>query len=355
MMSVAISTSDPESCLVIPDLSRHDLQRFYENAFRGFSEDRATSAMRVASTFAAEGLISKDGENWKRNQEYEIDEEEEEEEIIPEIFGCLKKSDKIKLSEYFGHSSENERSFNRLSKNDFHSNLFDMEQKFQCKECNRKFNDSFQLESHHKIVHFKKQKQSEVFKPHKCPHCDRRFTFNSNVGRHIFLMHSQENNINENKKESPSKTQDSNSKLEKLEDIKCKVCNVYFPNWKKLQLHMFDHTSERPFSCEKCGRGFKEESKLKRHYLIHNGLKPFSCKFCNKAFSLKQNRDIHERLHTGSGYSCSFCQEIFSQKVNLRKHESKHEMMKHIKSTDPKIREEQTTIKGRRTTCKNTK
>lgn len=349
MMSVAISTSDPESCLVIPDLSRHDLQGFYENAFRGFSEDRVTSAMRVAATFAVEGLILEDGKKGKSSDEYEIDEDEEEEEIVPEIFGCLKKSDKIKLSEYFGHSSENDRSFDGFSKIDFHLSLF-KEQKFQCNECSRKFSDNYQLERHHKLVHSQKEK-SDVFKPHKCPHCDRRFTFASNVGRHVFLLHTQEK-YNPSPKESIQKSPNSNSKLEKLEDIKCKVCNVYFPNWKKLQLHMFDHTSERPFNCEKCGRGFKEESKLKRHSLIHSGLKPFSCQFCKKSFSLKQNRDIHERLHTGSGFSCSYCQEIFSQKVNLRKHESKHEMMEHIKSMDPKVREDQTTIKGRKA-CKN--
>ena len=356
MMSVAISTSDPESCLVIPDLSRHDLQRFYESAFRGLSEDRETSAMRVASTFAVEGLFSKDREDGKSNNEFEIDDDddEEEEEIAPEIFGCLKKSDKIKLSQYFGHGSESDKSSGKISKNDFSLNLF-LEKKVECKECNRKFSDNSQLESHTKIVHSKKLKLSDVPKPHMCPHCDRRFTFASNVGRHIFLMHSQEKyNPNENLQESASKNQESNPKLEKLEDIKCKVCNLYFPNWKKLQLHMFNHTSERPFNCKQCGKGFKEESKLKRHSLIHSGLKPYSCQFCNKAFSLKQNRDIHERLHTGSGFSCSYCQEIFSQKVNLKKHESKHEIMKHSKSLDPKVREDQTTIRGRKTAaCKN--
>ena len=133
MMSVAISTSDPESCLVIPDLSRHDLQRFYESAFRGLSEDRETSAMRVASTFAVEGLFLKEKEDGKSNDEYEIDDDEEEEEIAPEIFGCLKKSDKIKLSQYFGHGSERDKTYNGFSKRDISLNII-RDKKVVCKD-----------------------------------------------------------------------------------------------------------------------------------------------------------------------------------------------------------------------------
>ena len=345
MMSVAIATSDPESCLVIPDLSRHELQRFYENAFRGLAENDSSCVKRVVSTLAVEGLFLRDEERLNNNDDYDMEEDEEEEDSVPEIFGCLKKSDKIKLSQYFGHGSENDISSDKHSEIDLQLNQF-RQNYFQCKQCSRKFSESSQLEKHNNIVHVKKEKLSDAYKPYKCPHCDRRFAFNCNVGRHILLMHNIA--INKISHEIPKNPITSNSKLEKLEDIKCKVCNEYFPNWKRLQLHMFDHTSERPFNCEECGRGFKEESKLRRHSLIHSGLKPFSCKFCNKVFSLKQNKDIHERLHTGSGFPCSYCKEIFSQKVNLRKHESKHETMKHVKTSNSKVKEHQTSFGSRK-------
>ena len=118
----------------------------------------------------------------------------------------------------------------------------------------------------------------------------------------------------------------------------------YFLNWKKLQLHMLDHTSDRPYKCAECGKGFKEESKLRRHSLIHSGEKPFSCSYCGKRFSLKQNKQIHQRLHTGEGFECGYCGEIFSQKVNLRKHQAKHERLDHVMTDNTSLRERQACV-----------
>ena len=63
---------------------------------------------------------------------------------------------------------------------------------------------------------------------------------------------------------------------------------------------------------------------------------------------MKQNRDIHERLHTGTGFPCEYCNETLSQKVNLRKHESKHEKLNHIKSSNPHVKGKQSCISSRR-------
>ena len=55
MMAVAISSSDPESCLVIPDLSRHDLKHFYDTVFRDYEEIVNINSIRnVANTFSVE-------------------------------------------------------------------------------------------------------------------------------------------------------------------------------------------------------------------------------------------------------------------------------------------------------------
>ena len=349
MMAVAISTSDPESCLVIPDLSRHDLKHFYDTVFRDYDEIVNMSSIRnVANTFAVETLIDKVN-NWEED-------EDDEEETTPDLFDCLKKSDKIKLSQYFDHdkdsTSEEKGKDLELQLKPFRQNCF------QCKICHRKFCDSSQLERHTNFVHAKKAKNSEMNNPYKCPKCDRRFAYNCNVRRHIWLHHKHENiEIDKTKPHTKIINMDTKcaSRKEKLEDIKCNLCNKYFPSWKRLQLHMYDHTTDRPFNCQECGKGFKEESKLKRHSLIHSGMKPFQCSYCNKTFSLKQNKDIHERLHTGTGFQCQYCMEMFSQKVNLKKHELKHEKLNHIKTNSSELKEKQTigTVKNKLKTYGN--
>ena len=91
---------------------------------------------------------------------------------------------------------------------------------------------------------------SELNNLHPCPHCDRRFAFQQNVARHCWLHHKHLTAKPGQK--YPGKTANIHKrsleerknalKREKLEDIKCSVCSKYFLNWKKLQLHMLDHT-----------------------------------------------------------------------------------------------------------------
>ena len=207
------------------------------------------------------------------------------------------------------------------------------------------------------IPEFRKSSRSsnsELNNPYHCPHCDRRFAYQVNVRRHCWLLHkdarSQSQSKTKNLHRKTIEEKRSALKREKLEDIRCKVCGKYFLNWKKLQLHMLDHTADRPFKCEECGKGFKEESKLKRHSLIHTGEKPFSCSYCAKSFSLKQNKEIHERLHTGEGFECGYCGDIFSQKVNLRKHEIKHERLRHVMTEHRGRRESQACVGTRNKT-----
>ena len=180
-------------------------------------------------------------------------------------------------------------------------------------------------------------RQSELNNPHRCPHCDRRFAFQLNVQRHCWLHHKHL--LAKPGQKCPGKTGESHRKREKLEDIKCWVCSRYFLNWKKLQLHMLDHTQTRPFKCEECGRGFKEESKLRRHSVIHTGEKPWDCSYCGRCFSLKQNKEIHERLHTGDRpHGCGYCGEVFIQKVNLRRHQTKHQRLNHVVTDNAGLR-----------------
>ena len=54
-------------------------------------------------------------------------------------------------------------------------------------------------------------------------------------------------------------------------------------NYFKLQRHMPDIHSVKPFSCEKCGKVNLRKNILKRHMTdIHRVVKPFFCEECAK-------------------------------------------------------------------------
>jgi DNA-directed RNA polymerase subunit M/transcription elongation factor TFIIS len=43
--------------------------------------------------------------------------------------------------------------------------------------------------------------------------------------------------------------------MEKFEDMKCKICGFEATTWKQLQVHVMDHTKERPYKCDICKKG----------------------------------------------------------------------------------------------------
>ena len=338
MVCGAILRSDPESCLVIPDLSKQDLKQFYEHAFRGSEVKSCESIRNVATTLSVDTLTNEKFQWAGENVEFD------EDDSLPDLFDCLKKSDKIKLSQYFCHNQD-EKTIDKLSSVEVQLKPF-QDETYHCHICHRTFSEAIQLDRHKNTVHLRKPKQLELNKRHKCPHCNKRFDFHSNIKKHIWLVHKHDkhqdgDNANKSVKDKFAK------KREKMEDIICKICNKFFSSWKKLQLHILDHTDDRPFCCSECGKGFKEESKLKRHSLIHSGLKPFNCSYCDKTFSLKHNKDIHERLHTGTGYECEYCGEIFSQKVNLMKHNTKHAKLGHVKTKNSNLMSKQSIVSSK--------
>ena len=141
MVGEALNGSHPESCLVIPDLSKHDLLQFYTAAFTGSLDSaRVRSIRSVASTLALHRV------HWD-NQE-----EEEEEEDVP-VMKCLKKSDKIKLSQYFQPQSE-APSQSSLGANTVETLLRPFSvSSVECQDCGRRFSGVAQLESHRNMVH----------------------------------------------------------------------------------------------------------------------------------------------------------------------------------------------------------
>ena len=79
---------------------------------------------------------------------------------------------------------------------------------------------------------------------HKCPFCDKHFTFQNSVSRHISAVH------------------------ERKKPYVCEICGASFSQHKNLAVHVrAKHEESKPFQCELCGASYAEKRCLQRHSL----------------------------------------------------------------------------------------
>lgn len=109
--------------------------------------------------------------------------------------------------------------------------------RFQCMVCNRWFAKRYLLNAH--------QKTHAGNKSFECSLCQKRYTNQSNLDRHIRIFH----------------------KKERLHT--CTTCHKTFAQLSSLRLHQSVHVAEREFSCDMCNSKFKSEIHLKLHQKRH--------------------------------------------------------------------------------------
>lgn len=109
--------------------------------------------------------------------------------------------------------------------------------RFQCLVCNKWFAQRYLLNAH--------QKTHSGAKNYECTTCHKRFTTQTNLDRHIRVVHYQQKNH------------------------KCTTCQKTFSQLSALKLHQSVHVAAREFGCDICNSKFKSEVHLKLHKKRH--------------------------------------------------------------------------------------
>ncbi|KAF5291845.1 hypothetical protein FQA39_LY14182 [Lamprigera yunnana] len=219
---------------------------------------------------------------------------------------------------------------------------------YKCKVCPRGFTEENYLNNHMRTH------MPEDQKPYQCKLCNKRFIHTTLLTKHL-LKHSgekpfvckicnkgcyAENSLLKHMKIHEKKQGD----LGLLKHI-CDYCKSEFPNANLLDVHIKQHTGDRPFLCNMCGKcfpqrfnlelhlrthtvcknGYVSKASLKIHMRTHTNERPFVCDFCGKAFRQSGDLTSHKRLHgTEKPIECSVCQKRFTTVMKLKYHMRNH-------------------------------
>lgn len=148
-------------------------------------------------------------------------------------------------------------------------------------------------------------------KPFVCETCGTAFKKNSNLAKHMKLVHLGERNF-----ACPEPG-----------------CGRLFGQKSNLNSHIKAvHRGEKPYVCDEpgCGKRFSQKSGLKAHIkTVHHGERPYVCPECNSSFGHRGDLNRHIRvLHEQQRpFTCPICPEprSFGRKSVLMRHMQTHD------------------------------
>ncbi|XP_051916854.1 zinc finger protein 276 isoform X2 [Hippocampus zosterae] len=103
-------------------------------------------------------------------------------------------------------------------------------------------------------------------------------------------------------------------------------CNKVFTIDRYLQRHVkLIHTEERNYICDQCGQTFKQRKHLLVHQMRHSGVKPLQCEICGFQCRQRASLKYHMTKHKAEAdleFACLICSKRFEKAHNLNVHMS---------------------------------
>lgn len=163
----------------------------------------------------------------------------------------------------------NNQAFSVHMKNN-HPAIFNDNEIFKCKTCNRNFDNLYD-----KLKHMKNCDMMKF----ECSHCDKKFRLRCFLKTHL-------------------------EQVSGLTARACTICEKNFSNKRDLNIHFRSHTNE----------------------------KPFKCSLCPKAYKTSSARASHQETHSVNGFKCNFCKSRFkARRIMLKHYKDKHKNIKNFK------------------------
>lgn len=80
---------------------------------------------------------------------------------------------------------------------------------------------------------------------------------------------------------------------------KCCKCEKVFRDNTQLNVHSRKHTGEQPYGCKVCGKRFSVNGNLSKHMRIHTGERKYECDTCERKFTQFAHLEDHMKVHSG--------------------------------------------------------
>ncbi|XP_049307761.1 zinc finger protein 665 isoform X5 [Bactrocera dorsalis] len=221
-----------------------------------------------------------------------------------------------------------------------HIHLHENPDYFKCKHCGMRMTKRRNLELHLRYKHASclkqhyKIKDTENQKSIPCLECDKTFSYDIELRKHMRLTHSKVyakicdicgvsvKGCDALKRHQAVHT----GKMRKL--IKCDLCDSTLTTKYGLARHIKTmHTEEyqTPQVCPMCSKVSPSVMAHRKHIRdVHSLEKKHLCNLCDKAFKRHGDFKDHMATHTGEAlYTCSFCPQTFKSKANMYSHRKK--------------------------------